>query len=449
MNKEVNLLILACATNRVDFTADELASFLNLKFTEGVYPYIRKLQKQNLLIRQEKGIYSVNERAEKVKIIRFLQDIYGKYTLDLLSVHTRRILEKFSKKPILRATELPYHNIKQVKDIVKKTKIIYVTREGSSDIYFIRTWEEPVKKLITFFNLDLDFDEEEYKHNIIRSYSAFTGTQAHLKTEDDIELSRLNMQCYTEKKDFILDKLKNMDHPELSVIDILTKDKLKNLTNPFVVTKKINDWKIKYVYNTDKIEGNVLTFEEVKTALTIGTLKIKKEKKDILETINSRTALDNIFDIGEELSVEFIKKLHKIVQHGISPLAGVFKKDDNCVVDDSGTLIDTTTPAQFVNERMDELVSWYKRNKKSFHPLSVASIIHNQFVYIHPFDDGNGRVARLLFNFVLMKNGYFPIIFYNDEKQKYYSGLRQSKDGDLKPFLMYCMELYRIQLEMF
>ena len=176
---------------------------------------------------------------------------------------------------------------------------------------------------------------------------------------------------------------------------------------------------------------------------------IRKEKKDILETINSRTALDNIFDTSHELTVEFVKKLHNSVQQGISPLAGKWKEKDNCIIDDSGVLVDTTTPPQFVEERMTDLVKWYGKNKTAFHPLVLATIVHNQFVYIHPFDDGNGRVARLLFNFVLIKHGYFPVVIYNDEKQKYYSALRQSKSGDIKPFLMLTADLYRHQLDLF
>lgn len=449
MNKELLLLISACATNKREFGTDELASFLNLKFIEGVYPYIRKLQKLGILIKQEKGVYIINEDNEKVKTIRFLQNICKKYTADLLSIHTKRILERFSKKPILKSTELPYHNLKQVKEIAKKTKIIHITKEGNIDLYFIRSWEEPVKKILKFFDIKLDFDEEEYRDFIISSYSTFTGSQSRLKSEEDIELSKRNLQYYLENKDFILDKLTNTSHPELAVLEILRKKKLKDFTNPFEITRKINDWKIKYIYNTDKIEGNALTYEEVKTALTIGTEGIRREKKDILETINSRNALDNIFDTANELTVEFIKKLHAIVQHGISPLAGKWKQQDNCIVDDSGRLVDTTTPARFAEQRIEELVDWYANKKSKYHPLVLASIVHNQFVYVHPFDDGNGRVARLIFNFILIKNGYFPIIFYNDDKQKYYSALRQAKDGDMKPFVIYCSELYRTQLELF
>jgi len=445
MNKELLLLIRMCATGQDCFTADELAALLNLKYRENVYLYLRKLHNEGYLTKEGRA-YCLNNH-EKVRIITSLQHIYNRYVEDLLSIHTKRVLERFAKKPILHARELPYHNLRHVKELVKKTRILFSKREHGTHVYILRTWELPVQKILAFFNIKLSFDAAAYAHEMLKNISAFTGEQQHLRTSEDVELERMNLQNYLEKHDFILDKLKNTDHPELAVIDILTQQKLKKLDNPFAFAQHLNDWKIKYVYNTDKIEGNALTYEEVRTALTEGIEGVKRAKKDLLETTNSKTALENIFDLRNELTLEFIKKLHKIVQAGISPDAGRFKQRDNCIISDNGTLIDTTTPAQFVAERMKELMTWY--SKAQHHPLVLASIVHNQFVYIHPFLDGNGRVARLLFNFILMKHSYFPIIFYNDEKYRYYDALRQAKDGDIKPFLMSVAEQYRIQLENF
>lgn len=449
MNKSIELLIKICKTNRSEFSPNELAMLLNLKFIEGVYPYIRKLQEENLLVKQERGNYTLNNSSEKVRAIKFFINLFGDNTNLLLSIHTKNILQRFSKNPILKASDLPQHNLKMVKEIAKKTKIIYITQEGNKKIYFIRTWEDPVKKLLEFFDIKLQFDEEEFKHSVIKRYSTFTGRQLHLLNEKQIELAKLNMQYHFERKDFILDKLRNIEIPELTVINILTKAKLEKLTNPFEMTKKINEWKIKYVYNTDKIEGNALTFDEVKTLLTIGSEGIKREKKDILETENSKKALEGIFDTSNEISVEFVKKLHLITQQGIDLNAGNFKKEENCIVDSAGNLIDNTTPAQFVAERINELIKWYNENKEKLHPIILSSVFHNQFLYIHPFEDGNGRLGRLLLNFILIKHAFFPVIIFNDEKHKYYSVLRQSKNGDLKPFLSHITEIYRTQLEYF
>ena len=449
MNKEIQLLIKICRTNKVEFSPDEFAALLNLKFREGVYPYLRKLEEQNYLAKESRGTYRLNEQHEKVKIIKFLLNLFGTNTDILFSIHTKRILQRFSTKPLLKASELPHHNLKKIRDIARKTRIIHTTKEGNSDIYFIRSWEEPVKKLLGFFEIDLQFDEDAFKNYIIKAYSAFTGKQANLVDEKQQELAKLNMQYYLDGKDFILNKLKNLELTETAIIDILTKEKLKRFTNPFEITRKINEWKIKYVYNTDKIEGNELTFDEVRTGLTKGWEGIKKEKKDILETENSKKAIENIFDTTNELTLDFIKHLHAITQQGIDQNAGSYKSEENCIIDSNGILVDNTTPVQFVDERLRDLVKWYSENKTKLHPIVLASIFHNQFVYIHPFSDGNGRVSRLLLNFILIKHAYFPIIIYNDEKHKYYNALRQSKDGDLKPTVMYLSDIYRVQLELF
>lgn len=449
MNKEIQLLIKICKANKSEFNPDELAGLLNLKFREGVYPYLKKLGEQGYLVKENKGIFRLNDHNDKVKIVKFLLDLFGNNTEILFTIHTKRILEKFISNPLLKASQLPFHNLKKVKDIAKKTRIIHTTKEGNSDIYFIRSWEDPVKKLLTFFNLKLQFDEEQFERYIIGHYSAFTGKQAHLTNEKQQELAKLNMQYYLESKDFILNKLKNIELAETAILDILTKEKLKRFTNPFEITKKINEWKIKYVYNTNKIEGNALTFEEVTTGLTKGWEGIKKEKKDILETENSKKAIENIFDTSHHLTLEFIKSLHLITQQGIDQNAGNYKTEENCIIDSNGTLLDSTTPTQFVEERLKDLVKWYSENEKKISPIVLAGIFHDQFVYIHPFEDGNGRVSRLLLNFILIKHAFFPVIIYNDEKNKYYSALRQSKEGDVKPTIIFLSDIYRTQLELF
>src|SRR3989339_2044196 len=175
MNKEIQLLIKICRTDKSEFNPDELAALLNLKFREGVYPYLTKLEEQSFLAKESRGTYKLNESHEKVKIIKFLLNLFGNNADILFSIHTKRILERFSANPVLKASQLPQHNLKKIKDIARKTRIIHTTKEGNSDIYFIRSWDEPVKKLLLFFDISLTFDEEEYKHLIMKTYSAFTG----------------------------------------------------------------------------------------------------------------------------------------------------------------------------------------------------------------------------------------------------------------------------------
>jgi len=227
MNKEIELLVAMCNSNRNNFSAEDLAALLKLKFVEGVYPYVRKLKEATLIEQKERGIYSINEESEKVVIIRFMLKVFGDEIDLLFTTHTKRVLERFSIKPILAATELPYSNLRLVKDIAKKTRILYYKKEGNSTIYVLRTWEEPTQKLLEFFGIKLNFDPEEHKLRFTKLISTFGAKQSHLKDGRSGELAQLNMQAYLEGKDFIVNKLRVQALSELSVIDALTSMKTK------------------------------------------------------------------------------------------------------------------------------------------------------------------------------------------------------------------------------
>ncbi|MEK6889396.1 MAG: Fic family protein [Nanoarchaeota archaeon] len=448
MNKEIKILIDMCINDKESYTADELASFLNLKYTEGVYPYLTKLQKRDLVIKLSKGEYALKEENKKIEDIKFIIKIFGKNAEILFTNHAKRVLQRFSTEPIVTKSKLPSNNLRIIKNIASKTHIIYSIKEKKRESFFIACWEEPTKRLLDFFDIKPKFDIEEFKQKVVKYYSAIPNTQTPLDDAVSKELRRLNVEAYIGDKDNLLDKLKEINFPFLIVVDELTRNKEKSFVgNIFKLTSYINEWKMNYIYNTDKIEGNPLTLQQVKTILTVGALAPERDKKEVLETVNSRTALDNLFDPTNEISIDFIKKLHLATQQGIDTDAGQYKKKENCITDNSGILIDTTTPVEFVEKRMNDLMTWYNKNKEILHPFVLATIFHNQFVYIHPFNDGNGRVSRLIFNFILIKHGFFPIIFFNDEKQKYYGYLRHAKIGDIKPFLSFAMNLYRNQLD--
>lgn len=93
-------------------------------------------------------------------------------------------------------------------------------------------------------------------------------------------------------------------------------------------------------------------------------------------------------------------------------------------------------PPYLVKEKMEELVSWYKES--NLHSIEKSSILHGKFVKIHPFKDGNGRTARLLLNFELMRNGYPPIIINKEERENYYRVLDVgSVTGNWKEFIKF------------
>ena len=95
------------------------------------------------------------------------------------------------------------------------------------------------------------------------------------------------------------------------------------------------------------------------------------------------------------------------------------------------------------------MISWYKENKRKFRPLVLAAILHDQFEYIHPFQDGNGRAGRLLLNFILLRNGYPPINISLDDRAEYYRTLQEyEKKQNVRPTVEFLVEQYEKTLRM-
>jgi Fic family protein len=104
---------------------------------------------------------------------------------------------------------------------------------------------------------------------------------------------------------------------------------------------------------------------------------------------------------------------------------------------------------------MGQLMDWYHQSKEKFHPVELAARFHHKFVAIHPFQDGNGRVSRLIMNFILMKAGYPTAIIRQEERIDYYEALEEADRGndddfvqlianeELRSLQIMCQELQR------
>ncbi|WP_371373856.1 Fic family protein [Sporomusa aerivorans] len=192
---------------------------------------------------------------------------------------------------------------------------------------------------------------------------------------------------------------------------------------------------VEWTYHSNAIEGNTLTLSETKVVLegiTIGG----KTLREHLEVINHREAIGYIEEIitkKEDLSDWQIKNIHAIVLKGILPeSAGVYRRENVFI---SGA---EHIPPDYVQvpAQMAELLEWYKGEAQKLHAVERAAILHSWFVKIHPFVDGNGRTARLLLNFELMKNGYVPIVIKKEQRVEYYDSLDFSHvKGDYSGFV--------------
>jgi len=117
---------------------------------------------------------------------------------------------------------------------------------------------------------------------------------------------------------------------------------------------------------------------------------------------------------------------------------GKYKSQPNHVLTKTGEVFRFATPEE-TPAQMGDLLDWYKRNTTDpdVNPVLLAAQFHYKFIRIHPFDDGNGRTARILMNFILMQFGFPPVIIKTEDKENYFSALRQADAGLIEPFVEY------------
>ena len=222
-------------------------------------------------------------------------------------------------------------------------------------------------------------------------------------------------------------------------------------------------------YHSNAIEGNSLTLGETRSLILHGLTAHGKPMRDHLDIEGHDEAVKAIEDAvkrNEELNEVFIRNLHRVLLKepyeidAITPdgqptkrliSVGAYKTQPNNVRTSTGEIYYFTPPDQ-VKPAMSDLIDWYRRNEnEGEHPMVIAATFHYRFVRIHPFDDGNGRMARLLMNMILIKHGYTVAIIPREERDQYINSLEQAdKIEDLTEFIAYiagCCE-YTLKLHL-
>jgi Fic family protein len=218
------------------------------------------------------------------------------------------------------------------------------------------------------------------------------------------------------------------------------------------------DWN----YHSNHIEGNTLTYGETAILLIHGQATGDHGLRDYMEMQAHDVAIDHMKALvaaEPPLTEGDIRDFNRILikesfwKDAITPdgqpsrieiLPGEYKKQPNNVRTASGEIFRFADPAD-VPIRMGELVAWLRDalEKTELHPIEIASKLHHDFVLIHPFGDGNGRTARILVNYVLMRSGYLPLVVPTQQKDRYLAALRRADAGDLQSLTDYlagCLE---------
>ncbi len=222
------------------------------------------------------------------------------------------------------------------------------------------------------------------------------------------------------------------------------------------------DWN----YHSNNLEGNTLTYGETKALILFGITAQGKPLKDHFEITGHNEAINWILEIVKDetpLTEKFIRELHTLLlkessyKEALTPdgkptrrkiEVGKYKTQPNHVITVTGETFYFATPEE-TPAKMHDLLEWFRNEKEKpdVNPIILASLFHYKFIRIHPFDDGNGRTARILMNFILMQFGFPPVIIKTEDKENYYAVLRLADADQLEPFIEYIAKNLNRSLE--
>lgn len=206
-----------------------------------------------------------------------------------------------------------------------------------------------------------------------------------------------------------------------------------------------NKFMLDFNYNSNHIEGNTLTYGQTEVLLLFGEVVGSARMRDLEEMKAHNLCLNLMIDeaeSGKPLTETFIRQLHRVmlredyevpVKNPIGAItsytvhAGIYKTRLNSVRTQSGEIFHYASPEE-TSALMYDLVSWYNEaeTKGELSPIELAAQFHYRYIRIHPFEDGNGRIARLMVNYILRKHGWPMVVVKTKNKTSYLRALAQA-----------------------
>lgn len=232
---------------------------------------------------------------------------------------------------------------------------------------------------------------------------------------------------------------------------------------------------VDFNYNSNHIEGNTLTYGQTEILLLFGKVIGEADVRDVQEMVASNVGLKMMKEEAKvketPLTQSFIRTLHKTllredykvyrdlpggIQTSYVIHAGQYKTRPNSVITRYGDRFEYASPEETPG-LMADLVDWYNQAEQEgkLSPVELAALFHYRYIRIHPFEDGNGRIARLMVNFILTRHDYPMVVVRSRKKSEYLEALHQTdlevgpvpSDGahaeinEIRPFLKYFNQL--------
>jgi len=204
---------------------------------------------------------------------------------------------------------------------------------------------------------------------------------------------------------------------------------------PSLLARMRGELIIEYTYDTNAIEGGTLTLRETRLVLEEDLTIGGKPLRDHLEARNHPKAIEHMEEIAtavREIDEDAVLRTHELVLLGVDETAGRYRTSTVRIA--GATFM--PPPSGEVRQRILDLLGWLRDNPDELTPIELAALFHHRLVQIHPFNEGNGRTARLLMNAILIRNGY-PYItnITHRDRARYLRTLSEADQGNTSPLV--------------
>lgn len=267
--------------------------------------------------------------------------------------------------------------------------------------------------------LQVKEDSPEYNAEFLLKHTQLRTThllniithQFPITTEEIHKIEEMNLQYH---------KIKSRLHPK----------NIEDLNKRFIAN---------YVFESNALEGNSLTLKNVGEILFEQRISKGKDLREIYDAQNSYQTFLWLQQTKTNLTHDFIIKIHTQLMKNIDDRLG-YREIPIMLL---GKPFAKLSSPEKVYEDITTLLLWYEQHEHTTHPLELAFKFHAQFEKIHPFCDGNGRVGRLLLNYILLKNNYFPIIIRKNSRNQYIKCLEAADRKKYTPLLRFALIHYK------
>src|SRR3989344_800839 len=205
-------------------------------------------------------------------------------------------------------------------------------------------------------------------------------------------------------------------------------------------TKQKQTFSVKFTYSTQKIEGSSLSLKDTSNLIERGITPSEKPINDVVEAEEHNKVFYEMLSYQKDLSLLIILYWHKKLFEKTKPdTAGIIR---NHQVGISLSKYTPPMPSELYF-LIREFFDWYNKSKNNLNPVELSALVHLKWVTIHPFADGNGRISRLMMNFVLHKHGYPMLDISYTKRNSYYTSLERSQvKKDDSPFINWFFKRY-------